>query len=101
MGEGGKDSREKVEEKIVDLAENSFDVIAEQPEVPHVSKDVVEPAVEEHRGEGGKDAACDGNKTEGEDKELKVLQGENESQDINYDQCDRDCRERDSRVDIF
>jgi hypothetical protein len=47
------DAASKVEEKVGDVAEVVFDVIAEDPEEEHVTRDVQEAAVEEHAGENG------------------------------------------------
>jgi len=48
MGADGGKPRREVEEKVMKLSEDSFYIIPEDPEVPHISEEVVKAAVEEH-----------------------------------------------------
>ena len=51
MPDSGEDSAGEVKEKITNVAEFVFDEIAEYPEKEHISRDMPEPAVEEHAGD--------------------------------------------------
>ena len=52
--EARADSADEIEEKVGEVAEVVFHVVAEDPEEEHVTGDVQEAAMQEHAGEEGK-----------------------------------------------
>lgn len=51
LGEGGGDATGEIKDQIFEVAEEVFNVVAEDPEKKHVAGDVHERCVQEHRGE--------------------------------------------------
>src|SRR5579864_1192231 len=50
VGQTGGDSAQQIEDQVGEVSQVVFDVVAENPEHPHVAEHVKERSVQEHRG---------------------------------------------------
>ena len=94
LREAGRRAANQIEDQIFRRAENIFDVIAEDPEEPHVAQDMHPPAMQEHGCQQGEEAEVVRHQAIGSDKSIAIKRFERdlkeEDQHIDHDQQDRD-----------
>ena len=86
------------------MSEAVFDVVAEDPEIEHVARDVGEPAVHEHRCDHVRQLEARRDQSEGEDEQPLVVLGQaglqDEDHEVEHQQSDGDDGPRAGRDDI-
>ena len=94
LRDGGDESADQIEHDETAVAETIFDVVAENPEEPHVARDMREAAVDEHRGEHVHDREVGRHQAVGIDKGFggprRQAGHEEEDQDVSRDDRHRD-----------
>ena len=59
MGDAGAETAQEVEKKITQVAQVVLDVVAENPQEPHVADQVHPATVQKHAGEQGEDRVAE------------------------------------------